>query len=96
MEGGSDTRGIPMATAFDDLRAFHEFVGRKLAEAGSDPPSTQDCLDLWLLENRSPGEDSETLEAIREGFADLDAGRTRPAEDVLRDLCRKYDLPMPQ
>ena len=85
-----------MATAIDDLRAFHEFVGRKLAEGGSDSPSPQDCLDLWLIENRSPEEETETLEAICEGFADLAAGRTRPAEDVMRDLCRKHNLPIPR
>ena len=85
-----------MATAIDDLRAFHEFVSLKLAEGGNDPLSPQDCLDLWLIENQSPEEEAETLEAIRQGFADLDAGRTRPAEDVLRDLCRKHNLPMPR
>ena len=85
-----------MATAIDDLRAFHEFVGRKLAESGNEPPTPQDCLDLWLIENESPEEEAATLEAIREGLADLDAGRARPVEDVLRDLCRKHNLPMPQ
>ena len=85
-----------MATAFDDLRAFHEFVGRKLAEGGSEPASPQECLDLWLVENQPPEEQAATWEAIRQGLDDMRAGRTRPAEDVLRDLCRKHNLPVPQ
>jgi hypothetical protein len=81
-----------MATAFDELRSFHEFVGRKLAEGGSEPPSPQECLDLWLIEYQTPEDQRETMEAIRQGLDDMDAGRTRPAEDVLRDLCRKHNL----
>jgi predicted transcriptional regulator len=29
-------------------------------------------------------------EAIREGIADVDAGRTRPADDVIAELCQRY------
>lgn len=86
----------PMPTSIDELRSFHEFVGRKLAEGGSDPLSPQDCLDLWLFENQMPEERSATLEAIRQGLDDLSAGRTRPAEDVLGNLCRKHGLSLPR
>jgi hypothetical protein len=85
-----------MATAIAQLRLFHEFVGRKLADGGSELPSPQECLDLWLIENQTPEEQAETLEAIRQGLEDMYAGRTRPAAEVLRDLCRKHDLPLPQ
>jgi hypothetical protein len=79
-------KGGLMATAVDELRSFHEFVYRKLTEGGSEPPSPQECLDLWLIENQTPEEQSETLEAIRQGLDDMYAGRTRPVEDVLQDL----------
>lgn len=85
-----------MPTSIDELRSFHEFVGRKLAEGGSDSLSPQDCLDLWLFENQTPEERSATLEAIRQGLDDLSAGRTRPAEDVLGNLCRKHGLSLPR
>ena len=35
----------------------------------------------------------ETIEGVRRGIADMKAGRTRPAEDVFRDLFDKYGIP---
>ena len=35
----------------------------------------------------------ETIEGVRRGIADMKAGRTRPAEDVFRDLFEKYGIP---
>ena len=35
----------------------------------------------------------ETLEGIRRGRADVKAGRTRPAEDVFRDLFERFGIP---
>lgn len=78
-----------MPAASDELRSFHEFVGRKLAEAGAGTLSLDEALELWHWERRSPREEAETLEAIRRGLEDLDAGRTRPARDVLAELRRK-------
>ena len=55
----------------------------------------EECLDLWEIDNQSAEERAETVRAIRQGLADVEAGRTRPAEDVVRDLCRKHNLPDP-
>ncbi len=38
-------------------------------------------------------EESETLEALREGLRDVDDGRTRPAEEAFQDFKRRHDLP---
>ncbi|CAN5506591.1 hypothetical protein BH10ACI3_BH10ACI3_24500 [soil metagenome] len=35
----------------------------------------------------------ETLEGIRRGRADVKAGRVRPAEDVFRDLFKRFGIP---
>lgn len=35
----------------------------------------------------------EAVEGIREGYADLKAGRTRPAEEVFEELRVKHGLP---
>lgn len=35
----------------------------------------------------------ETVEALQRGFADVKAGRTKPARDVLRRLRRKHGIP---
>jgi len=57
--------------------------------------SLDDALLNWEVENQTDEEREDTLQAIREGLADVEAGRTRPAEDVIRDLCRKHNLPDP-
>ena len=85
-----------MPDTIDKLRSFYEFVGRQLARPAIETPSPQECLDLWFSENHSLDDSSEALQAIRQGLNDMYGGRTRPAEDVLHDLCRKHDLPVPQ
>jgi predicted transcriptional regulator len=64
------------------LEDFHQFVGRQLASPTAEPMSPEQALALWR-------ERQETLAAIRQGLADVEAGRTRPAEDVLRELRAK-------
>jgi PHD/YefM family antitoxin component YafN of YafNO toxin-antitoxin module len=34
-----------------------------------------------------------SLAAIREGLADVEAGRTQPIDDFFQDLTRKHDVP---
>jgi hypothetical protein len=78
----------------NDAKAFHDFLGARLANGGASL-TLEECLDLWEIDNQTDEEREETLRAIRQGLADVEAGRTRPAEDVIRDLCRKYNLPDP-
>jgi antitoxin ParD1/3/4 len=47
---------------------------------------------LKLLEARIRRE-SETLEAIRRGLEDVDAGRVRPLDEVMADLRREFGSP---
>src|SRR5262249_48785682 len=88
-----DAGDRPMPTdRRDDLRAFRDFLDEQIADGG--PSLTPwEALDLWELQNPTEAEREETLEAIREGLEDLNAGRTRPAREVLAELRRKYDLP---
>ncbi len=46
-----------------------------------------------LLDLASRADREETLAAIREGLADVEAGRTKPAREVLKRLARKYGIP---
>ncbi len=61
------------------LASFHEFVGQQLASEAAAQMSPELALALWR-------EREETLAAIREGLADVEAGRTYPAEDVMREI----------
>lgn len=61
------------------LASFHQFVGQQLASEDTAQMSPELAVALWR-------EREETLAALREGLADVDAGRTIPAEAVLREL----------
>ncbi len=76
----------------NDLRAFKGFIDEKLSDGGADLP-LDDALGLWDYENQGEEEREDTLQAIRRGFADIAAGRVRPAREALEELRRKHKLP---
>ncbi len=78
----------------NDLRAFRQYIDEQLINGGADP-TLDEALISWEIENQSDEERQDTIEAIREGLSDVDAGRIRPAEVVIRDLCRKHNIPDP-
>ena len=45
-----------------------------------------------LLEAAAKADREETIAAIREGLADMKAGRSKPARAALRTLARKYGI----
>lgn len=49
-----------------------------------------------LVELAAKADREETVSAIREGLADVDAGRTKPARAALRTLAKKYGLEIPE
>lgn len=49
-----------------------------------------------LVERAALAEREETIAAIREGLADVEAGRTKPARSALRTLAKKYGLNVPE
>jgi hypothetical protein len=76
----------------DDLKAFRDFVDLQLSNGGVDLTPDQ-CLDLWQVVNPTDEEHLDTLAAIRQGLDDADAGRVRPAREVLQELLRKFNIP---
>jgi prevent-host-death family protein len=48
-----------------------------------------------LLEAAAKVERAETVAAIREGLADVKAGRTKPARAALKALAKKYGITTP-
>jgi hypothetical protein len=49
-------------------------------------------LDLWRINHPAPEEAAEIDAIIREGIADIKAGRGRTAEVAMAELRRKYNL----
>ena len=80
-----------MSTAHDDLAAFQQFALQKVNAGEAD--TLEELFDLWLIEHPTPEEQAEVHEAIRQGFADIEAGRYRPADEVMQELRAKYNLP---
>jgi len=75
----------------NDLRAFTSFVEQQLSNGGAHL-TLDDALTLWECENQSDQERDETLQAIRQGLADVEAGRVRPAREAITELRRKHNL----
>ena len=80
-----------MSTASDQLAAFLQFAHQKV-DAG-EAETLEELFDLWRLEHPTPEEHAEVHEAIRQGLADIEAGRYRPADEVMTELRAKYNLP---
>jgi len=80
-----------MSVTSGQLEAFHRFAQQKLQNGGAE--SIEELFDLWRIEQPSPEEQAEIHAVIRQGLADIEAGRGRPAEDVMRDVQLKYKLP---
>jgi hypothetical protein len=75
----------------NDLRAFKSFIEAQLS-CGT-IPTVDEVLARWQYENETDDEREETLEAIRRGIADVEAGRLRPAREAVLELRRKHSLP---
>jgi predicted transcriptional regulator len=80
-----------MLVTQQDLDSFHRFAQQKLHNGGTE--SIEELFDLWRIENPTPEDQAEIHAAIRQGLADIKAGRGRPVADVIADLSRKYNLP---
>lgn len=71
-----------------DLDNFHSFASERLTSGGGGL-----TIDDLVIEWDSVRNREEINAAIREGLADIDAGRTRPADEVTEELRRKHNIP---
>jgi predicted transcriptional regulator len=77
-----------MAVTQDDLDNFHRFATERLSHGEADL-----TIDDLVIEWDSRRDRDEINAAIREGLADVDAGRTRPANEVTEELRKKHRIP---
>ena len=63
--------------ASSELAGFHQFLGSQL-DSGVDV-SPEQALAKWR-------ERVATINAVRRGLADIEAGRTRPADELIEEL----------
>ena len=76
----------------NDLRAFKGFIEQRLSNGGADL-RLDDALVDWEIENQSDEERDATIQGIRDGLADVEAGRTRPIEEFDREFRSRRGLP---
>ena len=79
-----------MTVTCEELDRFHLFATQKLRNGGAE--SIEELVDLWRIEHPAPEEAAEIDAIIHQGIADMKAGRGRPAEVVMAELRRKYNL----
>jgi predicted transcriptional regulator len=80
-----------MSFTSDELERFHHFAQMHLQSELAE--SLEELVDLWRLEHPAAEEQAEVHDAIRQGLADIEAGRYRPVVVVMEELRAKYDLP---
>ena len=71
----------------NESQAFYDYLGRSLQSGGGDVPP-----EVILRKWRAEKEFEVSCEAIREGLADIEAGRVVPFEEVAAELRRKYGI----
>ena len=75
-----------MATTLDELESFHRFAAGKLSNGGANL-TLEDCLRLW----RADCDEAETVELIKRGAADIEAGRHHTLGEVDAEIRRRLD-----
>ncbi len=77
-----------MAVTQAQLDEFHRFATDRLNNGGSEL-SFDDLVFEWdSVRNRD-----QINVAIRQGLDDIDAGRHRPADEVMEEMRNKHNIP---
>ncbi len=80
-----------MAVTEKEIDQFQQFARTKIADDGEEL-TWQELFNSWMLECPPTDERQQVNAIIRQGIADIDAGRTRPVEHVNDEMRKKYDL----
>lgn len=76
-----------------ELERFHEFVGETL-RIGGVTYSPEHVLDEWRIQNPTPEERAETVEALREGLEDIQSGRVQSLEEFDHEFGSRQNVGM--
>lgn len=67
------------------LESFHQFIGDQLRCHPTPTISPEQAVALWR-------EREGTIEAVREGLRDVEAGRVKPVDEFLRDFTIRHRI----
>ncbi len=68
-----------------DLTDFYQFLGQQVADRNC-RLSPEEAVALWRHRQAE-------IEAIREGLADVEAGRTIPMDEHIRRMRERFQIP---
>lgn len=83
-----------MAVTTEQIEQFQQFAMETINKR--DDLSFDELVELWMLSGLSDSELQESVAAVKDGLADVEAGRTRPASEVFDDLELRYSAESPQ
>ena len=72
-------------TELSSLEGFHRFIGEQLRSDGAVHLSPEQALALWR-------ERQESVQAIGEGLADSEAGRSKSLEQFRQDFAARHGI----
>jgi predicted transcriptional regulator len=81
----SSTKSASATQHPTESEAFYAFLGEQIQNGGRHTPP-EELLKHWRQEF------NETVEAIRRGMADIEAGRYRSLAEVDADMRQKYGI----
>ena len=67
------------------LKEFHRFIGQKLESDAANGMSPEDVLAQWR-------EQEDVIAAIREGLADVKAGRTKSLDEFDQEFRSRHGI----
>jgi hypothetical protein len=77
-----------MPVTQEELDSFHRFASQKLNDESADL-----SWDELFIHWQSARERDEVNTAIREGLADVEAGRYQDASDAMEEIRKEFDFP---
>jgi hypothetical protein len=77
-----------MSVTQEELDSFHRFASEKLNKGPADL-----SWDELFIHWQSARERDEVNTAIREGLADVEAGRYQDASEAMEEIRKEFDFP---
>lgn len=77
-----------MSVTQADIAEFSQFASQQISTGGNEL-SLAELAMRWQADK----ERREAVDAIREGLADIDAGRTQDAFEFVEGMRNKYNIP---
>jgi hypothetical protein len=82
-----------VSSSASDLADFHQFIG-DLLKSRDGALTPEEALDLWRADHPLSEDFEETVEALREALADMDAGDIGvPLEEFDAEFRARHNLP---